>query len=293
MPLPQVHLIDGTYELFRCFFGAPPYRNGAGREVGAVRGLARSLAAWLRTGEVTHVGCAFDHVIESFRNRLFDGYKTGDGVDPALLGQFELAEDATRALGITTWPMVDFEADDAIATAAARLADSRKVARVLLCSPDKDLAQCVIADRVVLWDRKTQTALDEKGVADKFGVAPALIPDLLALVGDTADGIPGIERWGMKSAAAVLSAHGPLEKIPKKPADWKIRIRGAEALSENLNRDRAAALLYKKLATLRRDVPLSATLADLEWKGGDKKALQSLARELADEALPDRVTKYL
>lgn len=281
----QVHLVDGTYELFRSYFGAPPYRNKAGREVGAARGLARSFASWLRGGEVTHVACAFDHVIESFRNRLFAGYKTGEGVDPQLLAQFELAEEVTRALGIVVWPMEEFEADDAIAAGAARYAKSKAVTQIRLCSPDKDLAQCVRGERIVLWDRKNKTALDENGVAEKFGVPPALIPDLLALVGDTADGIPGIPRWGMKSAAAVLAAHGGLEKIPSDAADWKGKVRGAEALAENLRAERKEALLYRKLATLREDVPLSETLEDLRWRGPDKEALQRLAPVIGEVSI--------
>jgi 5'-3' exonuclease len=219
-------------------------------------------------------------VIDSFRNRLFAGYKTDDGVDPALLAQFPLAEEVTRALGITVWPMVEFEADDAIAAAAARFAKQKSVTQIRLCSPDKDLAQCVSGNRVVLWDRKNQTALDEKGVAAKFGVPPELIPDLLALVGDTADGIPGIDRWGMKSAAAVLAAHGPLEKIPASAGDWKAKVRGAEVLAANLEKERAAATLYKKLATLRLDVPLEETLEQLEWKGEDAAAWKKVAAEL-------------
>ena len=288
----KVHLVDGTYELFRCFFGAPSYKNKMGREVGAARGLFRSLAAWLRAGEVTHVGCAFDYVIESFRNDLFDGYKTGVGIDPNLYGQFRLAEEVTEALGITTWRMMEFEADDAIATAAARFSKSKQVTKVLLCSPDKDLAQCVEGDRVVLWDRRNQLALNDKGVREKFGVPPELIPDLLALVGDPADGIPGIPRWGMKSAAAALAAHGPLEKIPSNATDWKIKIRGADALAESLSKQKRAALLYKQLATLRFDVPLLEKLADLEWKGGDKRALEKLSVELADEKLLSRLEKF-
>jgi 5'-3' exonuclease len=287
-----IHLVDGTYELFRCYFGAPPHKNTRGREVGATRALVRSLAAWLRSGELTHVAAAFDHVIESFRNDLFADYKTGEGVDAELLSQFELAERATAALGIVVWPMTKFEADDAIATAALRYAKAKTVEQVRLCSPDKDLAQCVSNDRIVLWDRKQQTALNENGVIQKFGVPPSLIPDLLALVGDTADGIPGITRWGMKSAAAVLAAHGPLERIPKAVGDWKIPIRGAESLAESLNQDRKAALLYRRLARLRFDVPIKESVSDLAWQGADRAALEEIAKEVDDKDLIQRVQKF-
>lgn len=288
----QVHLVDGTYELFRCYFAAPSYRNAKKQEVGAVRTLVRSFAAWLRSGKVTHIGCAFDHVIESFRNELFDGYKTAEGVDPELMGQFHLAERATAALGITVWPMVEFEADDAIATAAHRFATKKEVKQILLCTPDKDLAQCVTKDRIVMWDRKKETAIDEKGVIDKFGVPPELIPDLLALVGDTADGIPGIPRWGMKSAAAVLSAHGSIKDIPKFAKDWKTNVRGADALAESLADEKSQALLYRKLATLRTDAPVRESLADLEWKGADREALAAIAEEVKDKELLSRVDKF-
>lgn len=288
----HIHLIDGTYELFRCYFGAPSHKNSEGREVGAARALVRSFAAWLRSGEVTHTACAFDHVIESFRNNLFAGYKTGEGVDPELMAQFQLAEDATAALGIVVWSMTDFEADDAIATGAGRYGKAKTVEQVRLCSPDKDLAQCVVGDRIVLWDRKHKTALNETAVIEKFGVTPSQIPDLLALVGDTADGIPGIPRWGMKSAAAVLRAHGALEKIPKSTEDWKLKIRGAEALAESLNQNRKVALLYRRLAELRFDVPLKEKISDLEWKGADKKALERISKEVDDKDLLTRVATF-
>ncbi|HEY3236760.1 MAG TPA: hypothetical protein VGJ84_18725, partial [Polyangiaceae bacterium] len=201
----KVHLIDATFELFRAFFGAPRKNNAGGREVGAAVGLLRTLVVLLRGPEVTHLACAFDHVIESFRNELFPGYKTSEGVDPELLAQFDLAEQVSSALGIVTWPMVEFEADDALATAAARYNRDARVEQVVICSPDKDFAQCVIGDRVVCWDRMRQRILGEAGVKEKFGVGPASIPDLLALTGDAADGIPGIPRWGRKSAGTLLS----------------------------------------------------------------------------------------
>ena len=286
----NIHLVDGTYELFRCYFGAPSYKNKRGKEVGAARALVRSFAAWLRTGEVTHIAAAFDHVVRSFRNDLFDGYKTEDGVDPDLLAQFELAERASAALGIVVWPMVEFEADDALATGAHRF--SSKKTKVLICSPDKDLAQCVRADRVVLWDRKKNLALDAVGVVKKFGIPPGSIPDFLALVGDTADGIPGVPRWGEKSAALVLAAYGTIDKIPAKASAWKVVLRGAPALAESLAQERKAALLYKKLATLRFDVPILEKLSDLEWKGADRKLLEAIAVDVADPNLLTRVNRF-
>jgi len=210
----KVHLVDGTYELFRAYFGAPKKTGLSGREVGASAGILRSLLFLLRDEDVTHVACAFDHVIESFRNDLFAGYKTGEGVPEDLLSQFGLAEDVTRALGIVTWPMVEFEADDAIATAAFRFASDPRVEQVVIASPDKDLTQCVRGARVVLWDRRRQIVLDEAGVRAKFGVSPESIPDFLALVGDAADGLPGVFGWGKKSAATVLARYGHIEDIP-------------------------------------------------------------------------------
>lgn len=258
----KVHLVDGTYELFRCYYGAPKKKEN-GREIGAARALGRSLAAWLRTGEVTHVAYAFDRVIESFRNDLFTGYKTSEGVEPDLLSQFELAEQTVAALGVTVWPMIEFEADDALATAARRFAKVKGVEQVLICSPDKDLAQCISGRKIVGYDRFKGVTLDEKGVMAKFGVPPASIPDLLALVGDTADGIPGIARWGMKSASAVLAEYGTIEKIPANCEKWKVKIRGAEALSENLEAHRKEAALFRKLATVRYDVPLKESLREI------------------------------
>ncbi len=213
----RIHLVDGTYELFRSHFGAPPRRDSSGREVGATIGLLRSLWLLLSTPGVTHVACAFDHVIESFRNDLYAGYKTSAGVDPDLLAQFELAERAVRALGVVVWPMVEFEADDALAAAAARFRDAPGVDQVVLCSPDKDLAQAVVGDRVVAWDRRRDIVLDDAGVIAKFGVPPASIPDWLALVGDSADGFPGIPGWGAKSAATVLARFGHVSRHPGRP----------------------------------------------------------------------------
>jgi 5'-3' exonuclease len=251
----QIHLIDGTYELFRSFYGAPPQRNALGREVGAARALCRSLAGFVGSGAATHVAVAFDTVIESFRNRLFHGYKTGEGIDPDLYTQFPLAERVTRALGLVTWPMVEFEADDALATFASRAAEDPRVERVLLCTPDKDLTQCVRGERVVLYDRYKKVVLDEDGVVEKFGVRPESIPDYLALVGDTADGIPGVPRWGAKSASALLARFQHLDRIPDDPELWGVAPRGREALARSLSAHRKEAELYRTLATLRLDVP--------------------------------------
>jgi 5'-3' exonuclease len=218
----KVHLVDGTYELFRAFFGVPPAHDASGAPVGALRGLIATLTALLREREVTHVACAFDHVIESWRNDLFPGYKTGEGIEPDLLAQFGPAEEATRALGIAVWSMVEFEADDALATAAARFAADPAVEQVVICTPDKDLAQCVEGARVISRDRRREQDRDEAGVVERFGVPPASIPESLALVGDSADGIPGIPGWGAKSTATVLSHYGHLEQIPDSGGEWAV-----------------------------------------------------------------------
>ena len=288
----KVHLVDATYELFRAYYGAPKKTNVAGREIGAALGLLRTLLLMLRGEEVTHVGCAFDHVIESFRNDLFAGYKTGAGIEPELAGQFELAEEVTRALGLVTWPMVEFEADDAMATAAARWAEHDGVEQVVIASPDKDLTQCVRENRVVCWDRRRHIVLDEKGVQEKFGVSPASIPDYLALVGDAADGLPGIFGWGKKSTAQVLARYGSIESIPANAADWEVKPRRAYDLAANLRHEKEEALLYRKLATLREDVPLEESLEDLEWRGASRREIEVLSRELADDALVERVPRF-
>jgi 5'-3' exonuclease len=285
----QVHLIDGTFELFRAYFAVPKSRSSSDVEVGAARGLLRGFAALLASGEVTHVACAFDHVIESFRNDLFAGYKTGEGLDPDLYSQFGLAERVTRALGIVTWPMIEFEADDAIATACHRFAQDPRVTRVVIASPDKDLSQCLVDPKVVCWDRIRGTRLDAAGALAKFGVGPASIPDYLALVGDTADGIPGIPRWGAKSAATVLAAYDHLESIPSEARDWRVKVRGAEVLAQNLSASREAALLYRQLATLRRDVPIPETLDELRWRGAPEPELTALCKELGDTSVLERL----
>ncbi len=287
----KIHLVDGTYELFRSHFGAPPRKAPDGREVGATTGLLSSLLALVSTPGVTHLGCAFDHVIESFRNGLYPGYKTGAGVDPALLAQFPLAERAASALGITVWPMVEFEADDALATAVSRYAELSGVEQVVVCSPDKDLAQVVSGTRVVCWDRRRDIVLDEAGVVAKFGVPPGSIPDWLALVGDSADGFPGIPAWGGKSASAVLARFGHLEDIPDDPAALGLPAARAAKLVESLHARRDEANLYRVLATLRRDAPVTQTLDDLEWKGGTTD-LRPLCREIGNERFIDRVPRW-
>ncbi|MBM2846959.1 MAG: polymerase [Bacteroidetes bacterium] len=287
----NIHLIDGTYELFRNYFGAPKRKSPDGREVGATVGLLRSLVALLAKPGTTHVGCAFDHVIESFRNKLFLGYKTGEGIDPDLLAQFRLAEEAVSALGIVVWPMVEFEADDALATAAARFRDAKGVEQVVICSPDKDLAQSVRGKKVVCWDRRRDIVYDEEGVVQKFGVSPESIPDWLALVGDTADGYPGIKGWGAKSASVVLARFKHLESIPQGPQQWGLKVGRAQYLSENLENHRDDALLFRRLATLRKDVPLDEKLEDLEWCGA-RERLKHLCQELGDEELPRRIPAW-
>jgi 5'-3' exonuclease len=288
----QIHLIDGTYELFRAYFAVPKSLGPGGVETAAARGLFRSFAAWMRSGRVTHAAVAFDTVIESFRNRLFGGYKTGEGLDPDLFGQFPLAERVTRALGLVTWSMIEFEADDALAAFAARAEADPEVERVLITTPDKDLAQCVRGARIVCYDRQRDIVLDEAGVQAKFGVLPSSIPDFLALVGDTADGIPGVPRWGKKSAATVLRRFGALENIPRSAVDWGVEVRGADALAASLTQFNEEARLFKKLATLRVDVPLDETVRDLEWRGAKRDELVELCQELGEEGPLERVSKF-
>jgi 5'-3' exonuclease len=288
----KLHLIDGTYELFRSYFGAPKSRAADGQEIGAARGLLRSLAALLREPDCSHVAIAFDHVIESFRNDMFDGYKTGEGIEPDLLSQFPIAEEIAEALGIVVWPMVDFEADDALATAAARFAQSKEVEQVRICSPDKDLAQCVVGDRIVLLDRMRNRVIDEEGVKEKWGVEPASIPDYLALVGDAADGIPGIPRWGQKSASKLLAHYGAVSAIPELPDRWAVKVRGAAGLAEKLNAQREDAALYRELAILRTDVPLEEELDDLRWQGAHRGPLDKIGERVRDPNIAERVPKF-
>ena len=285
----KVHLVDGTYELFRAYFGVPPAHDGAGRPVGAVRGLLATLVSLLRERDVSHVAVAFDTVIESFRNQMFDGYKTGEGIEPDLLAQFELAERAMAALGIVVWSMVEFEADDGLATGAARFRDAPGVEQVIICSPDKDLSQCIVQSRVICRDRRQGRDRNEEGVIERFGVPPTSIPDWLALVGDAADGIPGIPGWGAKSTGTVLGHYEKIEAIPDAAAEWTVKVRGRERLAVSLAERREEAELYRRLATLRTDVPLGEGLDDLKWTGPRRDDLEALCREIGAEDVLGRV----
>lgn len=262
----EIYLVDGTYELFRHYYAVPSVKDAGGREVGAVRAVVHSLLGMV-TGGVRYIGVATDHVIESFRNELWPGYKTGEGIDPDLLAQFPLLEEALTAAGITVWPMVEFEADDALASAAAAAAASELVDRVVICTPDKDLAQCVREKRVVQFHRRTRVMIDEAGVWAKFGVAPRSIPDYLALVGDAADGYPGLRGWGAKSAAAVLARFSHLEDIPADAKTWGVNAASPAALARTLTEHRRDALLFRQLATLRTDIPLFDDVESLRWTG--------------------------
>jgi 5'-3' exonuclease len=287
----KIHLVDATYELFRNNFGAPPRKSPDGQEVGATVGLLKSLLMLVTTPGVTHVACSFDHVIESFRNKLYAGYKTAEGVDADLLAQFPLAERAVAALGIVVWPMVEFEADDGLATGVTLYGGQPGVEQVVICSPDKDLAQLVSGKKVVCWDRRRDIVMDEEGVVEKFGVRPHSIPDWLALVGDSADGYPGVPGWGQKSASVVLSKFEHLETIPEDAAQLGISPGRAATLLENLRTHREEALLYRVLATLRTDVPIKQKLSDLEWKGAAPE-LKDVCRELGDEGMLKRITTW-
>jgi 5'-3' exonuclease len=262
----KVYLVDGTYELFRHYFAMPKARDARGREVGAVRGVLSSMLA-MRRGGVTHIGVATDHVIESFRNKLWAGYKTGDGVEPDLLSQFPILEEVLAAAGIVVWPMVEFEADDALAAATALALKDPRVEQVVICTPDKDLAQCVEGTRVVQLIRRTGVIVDQAGVVAKFGVSPASIPDYLALVGDSADGYPGLPGWGAKSTAAVLAKFGHIESIPVSAQDWHVNVLNSASLAATLARERKLALLFRTLATLRSDIPLFDNVDRLLWTG--------------------------
>jgi len=262
----KVHLIDGTYELFRHFYAMPKSRNAGGHEVAAVRGVLGSLFFLIDNG-ATHVAVATDQVIESFRNDLYPGYKDGSGIDPLLWSQFPLLEESLAAAGFVVWPMVEFEADDGLAAGAAMASADPRVEQVLVCTPDKDLAQCVVDARVVQFDRRNRIVRDEQGVIEKFGVPPAAIPDWLALVGDSADGFPGVPRFGAKTAAAVLSRYGRIEDIPTEGARWDVAVRGAATLAANLVEHMDDALLFRRLATLDTDAPVAGSVDELEWKG--------------------------
>ena len=286
----NLHLLDGTYELFRNYYGAPKRTVPGGLEVGAVHGLMASTLSLLQEDGLTHLGAAFDTVIRSFRNDLFSGYKTGEAVPADLLAQFPIAEDGLEALGVVVWRMTTYEADDALASAAARFA--AQVEQVVLMSPDKDLAQCVQGHRVVGYDRRRGAFIDEDGVRAKFGVGPESIPDYLALVGDSADGLPGVRGWGAKTTAAVLAEYRHLEAIPLEASLWKPEVRGAERLVETLRAGLADALMYRFLATLRRDVPLRESLADLEWRGVPRPRFLAFCERWGFGGLRDRPRRW-
>ena len=289
----ELFLVDGTYELFRHYYAVPSARDKQGREVGAVRGVLASVLGMMKGG-ATHIAVATDHVIESFRNQLWAGYKTSEGVEPELLAQFQLLEDVLTAAGIVVWPMVEFEADDALAAAAAAVVlgtaeNASRVERVVICTPDKDLAQCVRGTRVVQLNRRTRVTIDEAGVVQKYGVLPESIPDYLALVGDSADGYPGLKGWGAKSSSAVLGKFGHLEAIPKDWREWHVNVTSAGALADTLRREWEHALLFRKLATLRTDIPLFKDVEELRWNG-PKAEFEGIAAEL-DAAVTEKKSK--
>jgi 5'-3' exonuclease len=285
----RVHLIDGTYELFRHFFAVPSHVTRAGQEVAATRGVLASLLGLLEDG-ATHIGVATDHVIESFRNDLYPGYKTGEGIDPALRSQFELLEESLEAAGFTVWAMVEHEADDALATAAQTAAADPRVEQVLICTPDKDLAQCVLGARVVMLDRRKRAVIDADGVRERFGVPPASIPDYLALVGDTSDGYPGLPGFGARTASALLARWLHLEAIPADAEKWQVPVRGGTRLAATLAAQREDALLYRRLATLVRDVPGVGAPDDWRWQG-PRPELAKLAERLEMPALLPRAQR--
>jgi len=285
----RIFLVDGTYELFRHYYGVPPHRTAEGAEVAATRGVVGSMLRLLEEG-VTHLGVATDHVIESFRNRLWPGYKSSAGLDPALLGQFGLLEVALEAMGVVVWPMVELEADDALASAAAVAAEDPSVTQVVICTPDKDLGQCVRDGRVVQLDRRRQLVYDEAGVTAKFGVGPASIPDYLALVGDSADGFPGLPGWGSRSAAAVLAHYGTIERVPDPPGPWAVAVRNRPALAATLRDLRPQAMLFKDLATLRVDRSLLEGPASLRW-AGPTPLFAEVCRRIDAGGLADRAAR--
>jgi 5'-3' exonuclease len=285
----DVHLVDGTYELFRHYFAVPSHVNRDGQEVAATRGVIGSLLAMLDEG-ATHVGVATDHVVESFRNDLYDGYKTGEGIEEPLRSQFELLEEALRAVGVAVWAMVEHEADDGLATAATLAAADDRVGRVWICTPDKDLTQCVQGTRVVQLDRRKGITLDAKGVETKFGVPPASIADYLALVGDTADGFPGLSGWGAKSAATLLARYGHIEAIPASAEDWDVKVRGAAKLAATLAADREQALLFRRIATLVTDCREVGPVEDWQWTG-PQADFEEMCDYLDAPRLPERARR--
>jgi len=285
----DIHLVDGTYELFRHFYAIPQHQNSKDEEVAATSGVLGSIAGMLESG-ATHIGVATDHVIESFRNDLWPDYKTSEGMDPLLLAQFPILEEALEAMGVVVWPMVELEADDALAGAAASLSRFSEVGRVYICSPDKDLAQCVQDDRVVQLDRRARRVRNEEGVRERFGVPPASIPDYLALVGDSADGYPGLSGWGERSAAAVLRVYGHLEAIPHRANDWQVKVRSADRLVATLRENFKLALLFRDLATLRTKEPRIASPDKVYWRGPDP-SFPAMCRRLDAAELANRVAE--
>ncbi len=288
----QLHLVDATFELFRAYYSRPIQFAPDGRPVNAVRGLIESMLSLLREADVTHLAAATDRVIESWRNDVYPGYKSSVGLDPLLLSQFGAAERAIEALGIVLWPMLAEEADDALATAASRFAADPRVERIVICSVDKDLAQCVRGERTTLRDRIRRIEYDEAGVIAKFGVPPTSIPDYLALVGDHADGYPGLPGWGARSAAALLSRWGHLEAIPESIAEWDVSVRGAAGLAASLAQHRVEAYLYRRLARLDLDAPITESLDQLEWHGAERGPFTALCGELGLESLIHRVHRW-
>ena len=287
----NIHLVDGTYELFRHFFALPSRLDSDGKEVGALVGVVRSVISMIRGG-ATHLGVATDHTVESFRNNMYEGYKTGDGIDPDLWGQFHPMEDALRAIGVVVWPMIEQEADDGLAAAAVKAAADSRVERVLICTPDKDLAQCVRGDSIVQLDRRQGVTRNESGIEDKFGVLPESIPDYLGLVGDAADGFPGLPRWGAKSAATLLAHYRKLEKIPKDESQWAVKARGAAALAVSLRENWPDALLFRDIATLRTDAEVFSDVEELKWSG-PTDVLPALCERLGVPEVVDEVARLL
>ncbi len=287
----KLHLLDGTYELFRSYFGAPPRKAPNGGEIGAVHGVMASTLRLLQEEGVTHLGVAFDSEIRSFRNDLYGGYKSEARVPAELLAQFPIVEKGMETIGVPVWRMEEYEADDALATAAARFADD--VEQVVILSPDKDMAQCITGQSVVGFDRRKKAFVDEAGVWEKFGVAPESIPDYLGLVGDTADGFPGLRGWGAKSASLVLARYRHIEQIPLRSELWEVEVRGAERLVETLRANLAEALLFRFLAVLRRDVPLTETLVDLEWSGVLREPFLEFCDRYGFGSLRERPSRWI
>ncbi|MBA23215.1 MAG: flap endonuclease [Rhodobacteraceae bacterium] len=286
----RIHLIDGTYELFRHFFGAPPHINSKGQEVGAVRAVASSMLSMVNQG-ATHIGIATDHVVTSFRNELYDGYKDGSDLDPVILGQFNLLEEVLDSLGFMIFPMVDFEADDGLGAAARKAALNPDVEQVIICTPDKDLGQCLTQDeKIIQYDRRKELRITYETVIEKFGVAPESIPDYLGLVGDTADGFPGIKGWGAKSSATLLSHYHHIENIPNDHMEWAMQVRSSQKLSETLNTDYELALLFKLIATIDYEAPTFETVSELKWNG-PKDNYENILKSIDGDRILQRLDK--